>query len=298
MAKGLFSPALQRRRANHLRQEAIEPNASIDTVSTIDRSAKLSNQHTSLNVVNMSHCESSTLLEQEQRNDATDLSPTKSSPSSSLSQLLNSNNEEYITPIYFEDGMDWMECETYYTAIYEGMIDLRSVLHRRKRNSIRKPSKRQLQQQARGMLPSCLSSSQQYSNNSNNTNTLKKTRPSMRRSVSFHGTSSSTNCQLYASYLAETMQEDALLFPKPNVNFDDYVSVTTIAPYQEYPLDVQKALWMSEDETQQCLKNAMLERTKLALTSMSSSPTSKQQKRPSLEFREQNSANKTHRCEL
>eukprot|EP00547_Thalassionema_nitzschioides_P007120 CAMPEP_0194213590 /NCGR_PEP_ID=MMETSP0156-20130528/14298_1 /TAXON_ID=33649 /ORGANISM="Thalassionema nitzschioides, Strain L26-B" /LENGTH=229 /DNA_ID=CAMNT_0038941659 /DNA_START=241 /DNA_END=930 /DNA_ORIENTATION=- len=161
--------------------------------------------------------------------------------------LFHLGSTEYITPISFEDGMDWRECEMYYTALYEGMIDLRSSVHIRRTSKIRKPSKMQLQQQASGIKPSCLRSQ---------TTKHKPLRPPMRRSVSFN-TLPKDNA-LYASHLGDTMQD---LFKEPRVNFDDYVSVMTILPRQDYPLDVRNDIWMSKDESEKCLCDAMTERS-------------------------------------
>lgn len=159
--------------------------------------------------------------------------------------FFHSGSMEYITPICFEDGMDWIECEMYYTAIHEGMIDLRSSVHMRRTNKIRKPSKLQLQQLARGINPSCLRSP---------TTKRKPSSLPIRRCVSFNTLPKENG--LYASYLGDAMQD---LFKEPRVNFDDYVSVVTITPKQDYPLDVRNSLWMSEDESEKCLRGAMSE---------------------------------------
>jgi hypothetical protein len=152
---------------------------------------------------------------------------------------------EYITPIYFEDGMDWGECELYYESISNGMAGPRSEIHAKRATKIRRPSKQELQQEARGALRSCL-----------RTSISDKETPyrPLRRSISFDTIPRID--RTYSQLLCDSLDGT---FSGPHVNFDDYVSVATITPFDEYPDDVQKSLWMSRDEANICLRDAMRE---------------------------------------
>jgi hypothetical protein len=49
---------------------------------------------------------------------------------------LLSGSIEYISPVSFEDGMDWHECELYYACISNGMMEHRLAFHMEASDSI------------------------------------------------------------------------------------------------------------------------------------------------------------------
>lgn len=160
---------------------------------------------------------------------------------------LHSGTIEYITPITFEDGMDWQECELYYACISNGTREHRSSFHLQRVTQIRRPSKKQLQQEVYGHLQSCL-----------RTPSKPRKRPShleLRRSISFSTIPKTDGA--YSRYLSDGL--NGLTSNGPHVNFDDYVSVSTIPLVEDYPLDVQKALWMSRAEIDACKQSAIRE---------------------------------------
>lgn len=162
---------------------------------------------------------------------------------------LHSGTIEYITPINFEDGMDWQECELYYASISNGTRQHRSAFHSQRVTQVRRPSKKQLQQEVNGQLQSCL-----------RTPYKPKKRPSpleMRRSISFSTIPKTDGT--YSRYLSDGL--NGLTSNGPHVNFDDYVSVSTIPLVEDYPLDVRKALWMSRAEIDACKQSAIREDT-------------------------------------
>jgi hypothetical protein len=160
---------------------------------------------------------------------------------------LHEGTIEYITPITFEDGMDWHECELYYASISNGTRERRSAFHSQRSTQIRRPSKKQLQQEVDGNLQSCL-----------RTPYKQRKRPShlvMRRSISF-STIPKTDGS-YSRHLSDAL--DGMTSNGPHVNFDDYVSVSTIPLVEDYPLDVRKAIWMSRAEIDACMQGAIRE---------------------------------------
>lgn len=160
---------------------------------------------------------------------------------------LHSGTVEYITPINFEDGMDWQECELYYASISNGTKELRSAFHSQRATQIRRPSKKQLRQEVDGQLQSCLRTTSKHKN--------RTSRSEMRRSISF-STIPKTDC-VYSRFLSDALHGQTS--KGPHVNFDDYVSVSTIPLIEDYPLDVRKSLWMSRAEIDSCIQGAVRE---------------------------------------
>lgn len=159
---------------------------------------------------------------------------------------LQQGSTDFITPIQFEDGMDWNECELYYASIADGATDLRSAAHLKRATQIRRKSKKQLRQHVDGQLESCLRRASKYAYISS--------RPPMRRAISF---STLPKCNVtYSQYLCDEMKETS---NGPHVNFDDYVSVATIPLVEDYPEDVVEHLWLSTEELDECFRGAMRE---------------------------------------
>ena len=160
---------------------------------------------------------------------------------------LHSGTIEYITPISFEDGMDWLECELYYASISNGTREFRSAFHLQRTTQIRRPSKKQLRQDVEGKLQSCLRTPTKLKNS--------PSRSEMRRSISL-STIPKTDC-MFSRFLSDALH--GLASNGPHVNFDDYVSVSTIPLIEDYPLDVRKTLWMSRAEIDACVQDAVRE---------------------------------------
>jgi len=173
-----------------------------------------------------------------------------------------SRSIEYLTEITFEDEMDWMECEAYYTAMSDGMVGFRSSYHSKKINKVRHPSKTQLEQEANGQRPSCLRKSKY---NTARTSSIETSRqksqpppPPLRRSLSFNTLPRNYSNNLYTHFLGKTiLQENSS--EGPRVNFDDYVSYVIVPSRNEYTQDVKKNLWMSTEEANRCQLSAMID---------------------------------------
>lgn len=162
---------------------------------------------------------------------------------------LLSGSIEYISPVSFEDGMDWHECELYYACISNGMMEHRSAFHMKRATQYRRAFKEQILQQVGGQLQSCLRTS-------NKPKPLSPF-PEMRRSISF---STFPNIDAaYTQYISDALGENPQRGPGPRVHFDDYVSVSTVFPIEAYPSDIRKNLWMSRAEVDACMHSAMKE---------------------------------------
>lgn len=142
---------------------------------------------------------------------------------------------QFVMPVHFEDGMDWFEIERYYSMRSEGSKELRSLYRKRASTQIRRPSKLQLQQACRGELPTCRRGPTKRPK--------KSERPSIRRSISFNVLPRDT--ELYSMCHGESMSE---ITDELKVSFVDYVEVITVAPFKEYPKDIQDSLWISKQE--------------------------------------------------
>jgi len=154
---------------------------------------------------------------------------------------------DFVTPIHFEDGMDWDECERYYTLISEGNMEAKSFFHMKRSPQLRKPAKRELQQEVNGELVSCLRMT-------SGSRRKPRPRPQLRRNVSFH-TLPMVN-SAYSHYYGCAMREGA---EGPRVSFDDYVAVTTIYAVDDYTEEDRSGLWMSKLEMQRSIRGAMRE---------------------------------------
>jgi hypothetical protein len=153
---------------------------------------------------------------------------------------------QFMTPVRFEDGMDWGECELYYTMRSEGSNEPRSSYHKKGLTHKRGLSKRQLQQLCKGELPTCLRSHAKQS--------FESRRLPMRRSVSFSGLP--RNTELYSQCFGAIIPA---LRDGPHVSFVDYVEIVTITPFKEYPENIQDTLRMSRIELKRVVRNAMMQ---------------------------------------
>jgi hypothetical protein len=142
---------------------------------------------------------------------------------------------QFVMPVQFEEGMDWLEMERFFSLKSEGSKELRSLYHKRASTHTRRPSIRQLQQVWRGERPTCMRGP---------THRPKKSEPTpIRRSVSFNILP--RDSELYSMFRAECMSE---VTDELKVSFVDYVEVITVTPFKEYPKDIKESLWISKQE--------------------------------------------------
>jgi hypothetical protein len=154
---------------------------------------------------------------------------------------------EFMTPIHFEDGMDFEECECYYASINDG-----PARSSQRRKPTRRKSVEELKDEVKGVRPSCLRKSSRK-----NPDEAAKERPPLRRTVSFSGMPNDTG--LYAEAVTECMRDS---ITGPNVTFEEYATVATIYAIDDYPEDVRSSVWMSREELSRCMRRAMIEEMK------------------------------------
>jgi hypothetical protein len=153
---------------------------------------------------------------------------------------------EFMMPILFEDGMDYIECELYYASLtsqsYGGAFrKLRSMQPRR-------PTLRELKDEANGNRLSCLRKP------TRGEGVEHKCGPPVRR-CSFSGMPQIEEFQpLTRSNSMRRLGEE-----EARVSFEEYVQVVTIYPAEEYPEDVRTQMWMSREELSKCMRRAMIE---------------------------------------
>lgn len=149
-------------------------------------------------------------------------------------------------PIQFEDGMDWVDCERYYALIADGSLKSPSLPRNAGHRRVRCPSKRDLEQEMRSELRSCLRTC--------SNRWRRKDKPRMQRSLSFNTLRHEGSS--YSTFYAEANCE---LIESPRVTFSHHVAVVTIRPIDDYPEEICKLLWMSADEIDKGVRNAMRE---------------------------------------
>jgi hypothetical protein len=158
--------------------------------------------------------------------------------------------QEYLCPIRFEDGMEWDECEVYYSCLVEGAESHRRITHKGNGYKIRPVSVVRLRQGMRTSLPSCLRKKSSYPK-------IVSPYLGMRRSISF------STIPKFSSWHSQNQvltSDDMLNYQGPRVSFSYYVSVSNIRRIEDYPLDVRRSLWMSQTETEECIQDARRER--------------------------------------
>jgi hypothetical protein len=153
---------------------------------------------------------------------------------------------EFMMPILFEDGMDYIECELYYASLtsqsYGGAFrKLRSMQPRR-------PTLRELTDEANGNRLSCLRRP------TRGEGVEHRSGPPVRR-CSFSGMPQIEEFQplTRSNSMRRFGEEEA------RVSFEEYVQVVTIYPAEEYPEDVRTQMWMSREELSKCMRRAMIE---------------------------------------
>jgi hypothetical protein len=159
---------------------------------------------------------------------------------------INGTELQFLTPVIFEDGMDFDECEQYYASMNSPESSGRAPPLRRRIQ--RKTSLRELHQLMKDS-PSCLRKIPRQ---------LEKVRDSgkMRR-CSFAGVApaGSGKPPLQRSSSQQDVRESS-----PQVSFHQHVHVVTIRSALEYPDEVRSQIWMSRDEMRFNMQRAVAEK--------------------------------------
>jgi hypothetical protein len=157
---------------------------------------------------------------------------------------INGKELQFLTPVIFEDGMDFDECEQYYASMNSPESSGRAPPLRRRIQ--RKTSLRELHQLMKDS-PSCLRKIPRQ---------LEKVRDlgKMRR-CSFAGVSGSGKPPLQRSSSQQDVRESS-----PQVSFHQHVHVVTVRSALEYPDEVRSQIWMSRDEMRFNMQRAVAEK--------------------------------------
>jgi len=156
--------------------------------------------------------------------------------------FLQRNGMEYTQPIFFEDGMDYDECEMYYQSISSqrcGGAPSRPSKHLEQRNTTHWDPKANNP----GVPPSCIRhSNRSATDNAEASSSLQRCSFSglPARAAFNEGDEESTRLR---SHSLRGIQEYQLC-----VSFDESVQVATIHSIDEYPEDVRRNMWMSKEE--------------------------------------------------
>jgi len=161
--------------------------------------------------------------------------------------FLQQDGMEFMQPILFEDGMDFVECELYYQMINSQCCG--GAPRRLKQQDQRQTSPRDPQTTKPGALPSCIRKSKL---------TIKKdsqpTKPFRRCSFSGLPARDESEYSVVRSNSLRGFQQQ-----QPRVSFDEYVQVVTIHTIDDYPQDVRCNIWMTREEMMLSIRRAMAE---------------------------------------
>jgi hypothetical protein len=156
---------------------------------------------------------------------------------------------EFMMPILFEDGMDYVECELYYASITSQISYGGSILRRARNPQPRRATLEELREGSRqGVLLPCIRKSRLSKRQQ------PRSGPVIRR-CSFSGMPQLDD----VIPLTRSNSMEKLLNDEPRVAFEEYVSVVTIYPAEEYPEDIKSSIWMSREEMSNCMRRAMVE---------------------------------------
>ena len=177
-------------------------------------------------------------------------------------QLEEFGGEEYYTPVSFEDGMDYEECELYYSyrnELVTGRASRRDRLRRRplqKPAALEGPPKSILRNKdsSRVLIPRASDESGASNNSSNSSG------PVLTRRCSF----SALPCVDYIyddmppqipSHHISTDVED-FCETKVGVSFLPFTTVATIYSAKDLPADIHAGCWMSRVEMVESIRNS------------------------------------------
>jgi len=160
--------------------------------------------------------------------------------------FIQRNGLEFMMPILFEDGMDYIECELYYASLTSQSWG--GAFRRVGGGQSPLPSSEQLWDFANGNRLSCLRKPARGSG------LHCKSGPPVRR-CSFSGMPQIEEFQPLKRSISTRRVGDE----EARVSFEEYVQVVTIYPAEEYPDDVRAMMWMSREELSKCMRRAMIE---------------------------------------
>ena len=157
------------------------------------------------------------------------------------------------SPIRFEDGMDYSECELYYASLdsqEEGGSPRISLFAS---SQEKRPS---CLQDAKGLAPGKLASCMRRPKYSSSTASSRPHRQIRR--CSFSGNPARMD-ESPERWLQRSNSSRAINEHKPRVAFEEVVQVMTISPAAELPPDVRSGMWLSRQEMNMMIQRAVLE---------------------------------------
>jgi hypothetical protein len=162
------------------------------------------------------------------------------------SLYLQQHGLEFMMPILFEDGMDFVECELYYASINAQLSG--GAPRRSQFRSQRRAGLQDLRTDANGAPLSCIRESNRAKKSE------RRVDPPVVRRCSFSGLPGLADSDMG---LPRSKSQRALRDLESRVSFEEYVQVVTIHRVEDYPLDVRSQMWMSRQEMVQCVRRAM-----------------------------------------
>ena len=190
---------------------------------------------------------------------------------------------EYMTPIVFEDGMDFVECNLYYASIESQQAggSFRGTGWQRERQSRIYDAK----DLSHSNLRSCL----RKSTASKKEGETKLSKSQVRR-CSFGGFPELKNASYDMPPMLKASSSRELDECKARVDFEEYVQVVTIYHVDDLPFDVRSQMWLSKQEMVQGVRRAILEERERKAREMraraiaeAEAARSKERKRPSVD---------------
>jgi hypothetical protein len=165
---------------------------------------------------------------------------------------------EFLLPILFEDGMDFLECECYYASIQQEQSP---------KNRPTRPQKilspisfrRTLQQQEnqQGKLSSCIRTSGSNNKGLRSAPSNEKEPIKADRSVRRYSFSTMPELSQGIPTLTRSQSWQDLSDVSHHVGFEQHVRVVTIYEAMDYPEDVRRSMWMSREEMSSNMRRAM-----------------------------------------
>ncbi|EEC51895.1 predicted protein [Phaeodactylum tricornutum CCAP 1055/1] len=146
---------------------------------------------------------------------------------------------EYMTPILFEDGMDFVECSFYYLC--RKSQDSGGVLYRERRRCQPRATTEQLTHMDNAQPSPCIRRPFRFHSFPSLVTDIQA------RRCSFSGIpdlgNNNSDSQLIRSNSMRSLRDQVA-----RVSFEEYVQVVTIRAAHDYPEDVRSGLWISREE--------------------------------------------------
>lgn len=156
---------------------------------------------------------------------------------------------EFMTPIVFEDGMDFTECELYYASMKAqdtgGSFRGLGLLERQS-------SLREFRNHHSNLLEPCL-------RNTKRSRGVKSDLGRKVRRCSFGGLPK-LDKSYERPFLMKANSSRSIVDHKPTVAFEEYVHVITIHSIDDLPFDVRSQMWISKQDMLQGMRGAARER--------------------------------------